>query len=103
MEMAADSPQKTLIVTCEEVVDIQLANELHAQLKTALDQRLRVEIVANRVERVDAAILQIFYAYFLAARKKELEVAIKGASDNFQRAASLLGLSEGLGLAEVAL
>ncbi|MEK6747962.1 MAG: STAS domain-containing protein [Pseudomonadota bacterium] len=103
MEITAESPHKTLIVTCEEIVDIQLATELHGQLKSALTQGLRVEIVASRVERIDAAILQIFYAYFRAAHERALEATIKGASENFIRAAALLGLSKGLGLAEVVL
>lgn len=96
--MSSESTGKTLVVTCEETIDIGVVAELHAHLKQALADGQAVVIEAGHVERVDTAVLQTLYAFAKEARAQGLTVKWRSASASFKDAAELAGLAEGLGL-----
>ena len=99
--MSEEQVPKT-VITCESTVDINIAVDLHAHLKNALENKHVVEIDASEVQRVDTAILQVFLAYSQEAKLQGLQFCWQGVSDAFRSAAYLLGIEEELALPEAA-
>lgn len=92
--MPEQNTTKTLVITCEEGIDISSAAELYRHLAAALAEGQVVEIEASSVVRTDTAVLQIFYGFFKEAVAKGLSVRWRGASDAMRHAAALLGMSD---------
>lgn len=99
--MSEQQVSKT-VIDCEPTIDIKIVAELYGHLKTALEQCHEVEINVADVQRVDAAVLQVFLAFVLEAQAKDMNVTWQGVSDAFQTAANLLGVGSRLGLPEAA-
>lgn len=89
----ASRKKRTLAVNCEESLDISKAGELHEKLLKALDEGRSVTIDAARVERVDAAMLQMLAAFVLDSRKKSVTFKWKSVSGEFRDSADLLDLA----------
>ncbi len=95
-----DAVPDTLVINCEAQLDISSATELHQHLLQALEKRHHVKIEAAEVNRIDASILQLFYAYLREARAAGLDFEWSSFSDAVSASADLLGLAQELGLAE---
>lgn len=89
---------KTLVVTCEASVDISSAQALHQHLAQALQEGQTVEIEARDVQRADAVVIQIIFAYMREAAARGLNVRWRNVSPALQESARLLGLSKALGV-----
>lgn len=87
-----------MLINCDQVVDISVVNELHDHLKQAIANKQNVEIDAGEVERVDAAVLQLFYSFIEHSKMADISVEWKRVSDAFRKACELLGLSTSLDL-----
>lgn len=96
--MSSESTGKTLVVTCEESIDISVVGELHLYLQKALEEKQAVVIEAGQVERADTAVLQTLYAFIKEAKSQGVTVKWRNVSNTVRDAAGLLGLSEALGL-----
>ncbi len=68
------------------------------ELSGAFDQNQAIEIGADAVERVDAAGLQLLFAFVAAAQSRGQKVEIKEPSSVFTQTVAMLGLSEALGV-----
>lgn len=99
--MSEEQVSKT-VIACESTVDINIAGDLYAHLKNALENKHVVEIDASEVQRVDTAILQVLLAYSQEAKLHGLQLCWQGVSDAFRSAACLLGLELELALPEAA-
>ena len=84
------------LIECEPTVDISVAEELYQHLEKALEQQHVVEIDAKEVERVDAAILQVFLAFIKHAEQVGLSVTWKSMSGSMFNSIKLLGLVDEL-------
>ena len=83
----------------EGVLDISVANELHQQLKTALNEAKPVVLEAAQLERIDTAALQCLTIFFRDAQQDGINVEWRSPADCLLRAAETLGLSAHLHLA----
>ena len=99
--MSEEQVAKT-VIACESTVDINIAADLYAHLKNALENGHVVEIDASEVQRVDTAILQVFLAYSQEAKLQGLQFCWQGVSEAFRNAVQLLGIEQELDLPEAA-
>ena len=93
-----DNSQRTLVVTCDESIDITIVHELHAHLNKAIQDQQSVELDAGQVERADTAVIQSLAAFFRAAAGAGLTVKWRSASEELKNAVALIGMSEALHL-----
>ena len=94
--------KRALSLKCADMLTIAQAREYHDKLGKALAEDRSVVIEASEVERIDAAMLQLFCAYRFASQEKGLEMRWKGVSEAMTDSARLLGLHDELGLQDAA-
>lgn len=94
--------KRALSVKCADSLTIALVREYYQKLDKALLEDRSVIVEAADVERIDAAMLQLFCAFRLAAGEKGLELRWKSVSDAMRSSARLLGIHESLGLEQAA-
>ncbi|MAR92430.1 MAG: hypothetical protein CML06_16355 [Pseudomonadales bacterium] len=87
-------------IQLEAACDISKAETFHERLETYLNSGSAVRIDASLVERVDTSILQTLACLIATMEKQHLQVTIIKPSAALIKAASLLGLSRHLGLAQ---
>jgi anti-anti-sigma regulatory factor len=85
-------------ILCATRLDISLVQSLRSRLQEALQAKQPVVLEAVQVERVDTAVLQLFYVFFQEAHARGMPVHWQQPSLALQHAARLLGLSSSLGL-----
>ncbi len=101
MSVSEENESKT-VISCTSTVDIKIAVELFEHLSSAIESHRAVEINAEDVERIDTAVLQLFLAFVLEAKTKEVSITWLGVSDAFVTAANLLGIGSQLALPDAA-
>ncbi|HEC28065.1 MAG TPA: STAS domain-containing protein [Gammaproteobacteria bacterium] len=84
--------KRALTVNCEESFDISRVSALHEKLTKALNEGRSVTIDAIRVERTDAAMLQMLSAFARDSREKSVTLKWKSVSEEFRNSANLLDL-----------
>jgi anti-anti-sigma regulatory factor len=82
----------------EGVLDVARARTTYDQLNQALDQALPLELHAAKLERLDAAGLQLLVAFCHAARKLGLNPQWRSTSSALRSSADSLDLAKVLGL-----
>lgn len=87
-------------IQCQAELDIAAASTLHQQLLSALQAREPLEIEAQAVRRIHAAVLQLFLALINEAQPLGLPVRWRNPSSALIESAQLLGLVSQLGLDE---
>ncbi|MCK4951460.1 MAG: STAS domain-containing protein [Gammaproteobacteria bacterium] len=92
------SRKKPLQIDCEESLDISLAQDLHKELGKALSEARPIVVNTSRVERVDAAIIQMFCALSQAAKNQQLALEWQEPSQKFLDSVRLLDFGDSLGL-----
>jgi ABC-type transporter Mla MlaB component len=80
-------------VICGEVMTISHAAELHQQLRNALEQSTTIELVADKVEKVDTAGIQLLIALSRELDKVGGSILWKDPSAVLLQAAATLGLT----------
>jgi len=83
-----------------DTLDISKAAEFHQQLQSALGKGGEVVLDASELGRIDAASLQLCVAFFADAAARKVTAKWHSPSEALVRSASLLGLSQQLGLPE---
>ena len=78
----------------EKFADISKAETLHEKLESYLNDGVNVNIDASQVERIDTSVIQILLSIFSTMEKQHLQASIKDPSETFQKAASMLGVSD---------
>jgi len=84
-------------IQCEENLNIAGVKLLYIDLKTAIHDADEIVLKADKVERVDAASLQLFAALFNESKKLGVEVRWDGPSDSIIRSAKIIGLADMFG------
>ncbi len=82
----------TTHVALEAALGIADARVMHEKLGAVLASATPVVLDGSRVERLDAAAMQILAVFFRTARDRGLAVSWQGLSPGIQQAAQLLGL-----------
>ncbi len=100
--MTEASTARKTVITCESTIDIKSVEELYTHLQHAVENQLEVEINAGDVQRVDAAVLQVFVAFVQETQSLGMTVTWQSTSDAFRTAAGLLGLEDQLVLPKAA-
>ncbi len=84
-------------IVFEPVLDITSARNLYSELEGALTVAAPLTLDASRVERVDAATLQVLAAFCRAVRAANIEMHWQSISPSLREAAALFDLDEMLG------
>lgn len=85
-------------IECQAELDIAAASALHQQLLGALRAGEPLEIEAQAVRRIHAAVLQLFLGLINEAQSLALSVRWRDPSSALIESAQLLGLANQLGL-----
>ena len=80
-------------IECGEALTIAHAANLHGQLTKALETSSTVELVAESIEKVDTAGLQLIVALSQELEKADGKIIWKKPSDVLVQAVSTLGLA----------
>ncbi|MDH5229111.1 MAG: STAS domain-containing protein [Gammaproteobacteria bacterium] len=96
--MSKTSGNAMTVIKCEPVLDINDVADLKAHLLEALQSSKSIEINAGEVDRIDAAALQLFFAFVREAKQADIQVNWVSCSTAFEQSASLLGMREQMGL-----
>jgi anti-anti-sigma regulatory factor len=86
------------VISCEECLDISLAQDLYGRLQQAIEAKRPVVLDAGQVARADTAALQLLCAFFQDVQANGMEVQWQQPSPALQNSARLLGLDACLGL-----
>jgi ABC-type transporter Mla MlaB component len=86
----------SVVVSCGRLLDVSAARELHYSLRQSLDSELPIEIDVSVVERIDAAILQLLYAFVRDAISSGKKLSWNQPTQAFLAAAQLLQLQNSL-------
>lgn len=87
------------IIECQADLDVAAAVALHQQLLDALKTQQPLEINAQAVRKVHAAVLQLFLSLITEAQARATPIHWRNPSPALLESAQLLGLAEQLGLA----
>jgi anti-anti-sigma factor len=88
----------TTHVALEAALGIADAQTLYARLDSALTGGTPIVVDGTRVERLDAAALQVLVCFCHTARQRGLALSWQNVSPELQQAARLLGLETALQL-----
>jgi ABC-type transporter Mla MlaB component len=80
---------KAKIIDCGDALGISGVGDLHTQILMELSEGHEIQFDVSQIERIDAAALQMIYAY-----SKEQTLEWNEPSEAFIRGAKLLGLAE---------
>jgi len=89
----------TTHVALEAALGIRDARVLHEKLNTVLAAATAIVIDGSRVERLDAAAMQVLAGFTRAARERGLALTWHSPSPVLQQAARVLGFETILGMA----
>ncbi|MES0372564.1 MAG: STAS domain-containing protein [Mariprofundaceae bacterium] len=95
-EPADESGPQTVLL--EESLGIAQVEGFHKTLLSTLNSATEVEIDVVGLQQIDAAGVQLLYAFVLDAGKRDISVSWKSTSEALARSAEQLGLSDQLGL-----
>lgn len=82
----------------ESSLVINNASVFYESLKKLAADEQTIEIDASKVEIIDSAILQLLFAFVLDLSEKHISLSWHKPSENLLHKASILGLTENLGL-----
>ncbi|MFW5427251.1 MAG: lipid asymmetry maintenance protein MlaB [Methylophagaceae bacterium] len=80
---------KAKVIECGDALGISGVGDLHTQILMELSEGYKIQFDVSQIERIDAAALQLIYAY-----SKEQTLEWNEPSEAFIRSAKLLGLAE---------
>mgnify|MGYP000379595428 CR=1 FL=1 len=86
------------VIECGDAIGVADVGDLYAKLLTELAEGNAVSFDVSEIERIDAAALQMVYAYSKEASKQGQQLTWITPSDAFMRGATLLGLAERLNI-----
>ena len=81
-------------IVLDEIVDISGISAFRSQLLEVLQGDKPVQLIAEKVERIDTAALQVLSAFFQEARSLDKSVGWQNPSEALCYSARLLGLEK---------
>lgn len=85
-------------ITLDPVLGIQSAEKLQAKFVKSLARGADIKVIADRVDSIDSGALQLLLVLNREARSNDNQLLWQSPSDSLLATASLLGVSEELGL-----
>jgi len=82
------------VIECGDALGIADVGDLYAELLIKLAEGHIVHFDVSQIERIDAAALQVLYAYSKEAEKQGHSLPWNSPSEAFIRSVNLLGLAE---------
>ena len=79
-------------IVLNQTMSISEAQHFKSVLQQALTHTEGVVVKVSKLERIDAAVMQLLLAFVQSAREAEVGVSWDGDSDVFNRAVKLLGM-----------
>jgi len=98
MSNPVDENRPVTVVHCEETMDITIAETFYSTLQSAVASEQPIIIDASQIERIDAAMLQMFCALFTDPVANKHGIVWRNPSDNLIESAELMGLDNYLDL-----
>ena len=92
------SDEETAVIDCGDSLNIAGVGDLYAELLAALADGKAVKLDVSKIERIDAAALQMLYAFSGEAEEHGQPISWAQASEAFCRGAKLLGLAPKMNL-----
>ncbi|MDH5358597.1 MAG: STAS domain-containing protein [Gammaproteobacteria bacterium] len=86
--------EETVVIDCGESLNIAGVGDLYAELLALLAEGKPVAFNVSQVERVDAASLQMLYAFSKEAEEQGNPLEWEQPSDAFYSSVKLLGLEK---------
>jgi len=86
------------VIECGEVLGIADVGELYAKLLSELAEGNEVSFDVSQIERIDAAALQVMYAYSKEVKTHGQNLTWSSPSEAFMRSARLIGLASTMNL-----
>lgn len=81
-------------IPCGDILSIADVGDLYANLLMSMAEGSTINIDASEIEKIDAASLQMIYAFSKEAEKQGKPLTWDSASSAFLHSAKLLGLAE---------
>jgi len=81
-------------VTLSESMDISKAHDLKKKLRKALKHKEGVHIDMSKLERIDAAVVQLLMIFSKTAKSAEVHIEWDESSSVFNRAVTILDVSQ---------
>lgn len=81
-------------INCAESVTIAQVADLYTQLLMALAEGQAIQINLGEIERIDTAVIQLFYSFYRDAQLQGLVVIWSNPSQLFCDAVDRLGIKE---------
>jgi len=88
----------TIEVNLEPILDIRHVEKLHNALDAALAEKKSVLLLADKVEKIDTAAMQILLSFIQQAKKQSIGVTWNTPSKVLYDYAQLLGIHQALQL-----
>lgn len=86
------------VIECGDALGIADVGDLYAKLLTELAEGNSIRFNVSEIERIDAAALQMMYAYSKEAEKQGNTLEWQQPSEAFFRSAQLLGLATAMNI-----
>ncbi len=96
------SEENGMTIDCNEVFDITVVTDFKAMVQQALGEGQSLVLEAGKVERIDAAALQLLTALFRDSDHKGISIRWNDPSEALVHAARLTGLDQVLRLQQEA-
>lgn len=93
---------ETRIIECGDALGISGVGDLYAEILMEMSEGYEISFDVSKIERIDAAALQMLYAYSKEAAKNGHALEWQDPSEAFIRSAELLGLTELMNLSSSA-
>lgn len=87
------SDNEAIIIDCGDALGIANVGDMYAHLLSELAEGHSVQFDVSKIERIDAAAMQMIYAFSKEIEKLGHSLSWQGASENFVRSAKILGLA----------
>ncbi len=85
---------KAIIIDCGDALGISGVGDMHTQILMELSEGHEIQFDVSQVERIDAAALQMIYAFSKEAVTNGSPLKWSEPSEAFIRSAKLLGLTQ---------
>lgn len=88
------SQTKATVIDCGDALGIADVGDLYATLLTMLAEGKIVDLDVSAIERIDAASMQMLYAFYQEMAARGHQMQWDKASSVFRQSAALLGLAQ---------
>ena len=92
--------EEAVVIDCGDALNIAGVGDLYAELLTLLAEGKPVAIDVSKIERIDAASLQMLYAFSKEAAEQGNPLGWDNPSEAFCSSVKLLGLAQMMGIAD---